>query len=509
MGGSDDKIFVKENKMNLENAIAEILELLASGNEWLLIHSAGNAFALKRDEIEITFEHGKIILGFLDAKGFQIWRIANYKIEQETLTLDVTRNFGREREKIKLVPRLSAKESSAAVELARLEKANQLARLIVAENPQSKLVRVALNKENGRFAQIIFETARKKQIEVLADVAEIATPENLLTVAILWFSKLQRRRKNPIDTVWILAEKKLYKNLRKLHALLRENWQRNLLIKEICRDAKTQRQEIKDAPAIAFGNLWREKSPKLARASFETSRTANEIVKLAPGKIDFIYTKHGETLRFLGLPFARVRKIGDAEKVWFGIERGRRILNEATREEFFDLLENLEIYRRFDSENKRHDFFRLAPEAWLEAILRRNIKLLDGNLILSPIYNQFRAASDKIDLLALRTDGRLIVIELKVEPDREIIFQAADYWRKIELQRRSGNLRRAKIFGDLEIADQPAIVYLVAPTLSFHRDFAFLSQTVSPRIEIYRFNLNENWRENLKVMKVEELRSEK
>ncbi len=184
-------------------------------------------------------------------------------------------------------------------------------------------------------------------------------------------------------------------------------------------------------------------------------------------------------------------------------------MNEATREEFFDLLENLEIYRRFDSENKRHDFFRLAPEAWLEAILRRNIKLLDGNLILSPIYNQFRAASDKIDLLALRTDGRLIVIELKVEPDREIIFQAADYWQKIELQRRSGNLRRAKIFGDLEIADQSAIVYLVAPTLSFHRDFAFLSQTVSPRIEIYRFDLNENWRENLKVMKVEELRSEK
>ncbi len=300
--------------MNLENAIAEILVLLASRNEWLLIHSSGNAFALQRDEIEITFERGKIILNFLDEKGFQIWRIANYKIAQERLTLDLTRNFGREREKIKLVPRLSAEESGAAVELARLEKANQLAGLIVAENPQSKLVRVALNKENGRFAQIIFETARKNQIAVLADVAESATPENLLTAAILWFSKLQRRRKNSIDTVWIPAEKKLYKNLRKLHALLRENWQRNILIKEIRRDIKTQRREIKDAPAIAFENLWREKPLKIAPLSFETSRTANEIIKLAPGKIDFIYTKHGETLRFLGLPFARVRKIGDAER---------------------------------------------------------------------------------------------------------------------------------------------------------------------------------------------------
>jgi len=495
--------------MNFENAIAEIAELLASGSEWLLIHSSGRAFALKRDEIEITFERGKVILGFLDEKGFQIWRIADYKIEQEKLTLDLTRNFGRERERIKFVPRLSAKESGAAIELARLEKANQLAGLIIAENPKSKLVRVALNKETGRFARIIFENAGRNQIAVLADVSEIAAPENLLTNAILWFAELQRRKKNPINSVWILAEKKLYKNLRKLHALLGENWQRNILAKEIRRDTKAQKREIAESSPIAFGNLWREKPPKISLPNSETSRTANEIVKLAPEKIDRVFTRHGETLRFFGLPFARVRKIGDAERVWFGTEREKRILNETTRAEFFDLLENLKTYRRSDSPNKRHEFYRLAPEAWLEAILRRNIKLLDGNLILSPIHNQFRHAADKIDLLALRTDGRLIVIELKVEPDREMIFQAADYWRKIELQRRGGNLRQAKIFGDLEIADKPTLVYLVAPTLSFHRDFAFLSKTVAPQIEIYRFDLNENWRENLKVMKVLEVKSEK
>jgi len=489
--------------MNDENVFSEINALLAAGSEWLLVHSSGKAFALKRDEIEIKFERGKIILGFLDEKGFQIWRVAGYKLVQEKLTLDLTRNFGRTREKINFVPRLSAKESGVAVELARLETANQLAALIVAENPQSKLLRVALNKEHGRFAHIIFQNAGKNQIAVLADVSELATPENLLTGAILWFTKLQRRRKNPVNTIWILAEKKLYKNLLKLHALLRENWQRNILIKEVSReDAKAQRPEIKETPAIAFGNLWREKPPKISPANAETSRTASEIIKLAPEKIDIIHTRHGETLRFFGLPLARVRKIGDAESAWFGTGREKRILNETTRTDFFELLENLEIYRRFDSPNKRHDFFRLAPEAWLEAMLRRNIKLLDKNLILSPIHNQFRAAADKIDLLALRADGRLTVIELKVEPDREMIFQAADYWRKIELQRRSGNLGRAKIFGDLEIADQPALVYLVAPTLSFHYDFDFLSKTVSPQIEIYRFDLNENWRENLKVMKV-------
>ncbi len=492
--------------MNLESSFALIIEKLDSHNEWLLISASGKSFPLQRGEIELTFEREKIIFGFLNDAGFQIWRVADCRIETEKITLDLTRNFERELEKIRLVPRISASELGEAVELARLEKANQIARLIVAENRGAKLTRVSLNEANGRFAQIIFEKfekSNKKQIAVLADVADVATPENLLTTAIVWLAKLENHKK-PIETVWILAEKKLYKNLRKLHALLRESWKSKIYVKEIsCPNAKAQKEEILEIPSITLNNLWREKPPKISLAeNTELSETAAEIIKLAPEKIDVIFTKHGETVRFCGLPFARVRRIADAEKAWFGIERERRILNESSRAEFFDLIESLEIYRRFDSPNKRHALFRLAPEAWLESLLRRNVKLLDGNLILSPIHNQFRHANDTIDLLALRRDGRLVVIELKIAPDREMIFQAVDYWRKIELQRRSGNLQKAKIFGDLEISDEPTLVFLAAPTLSFHRDFEFLAKTVSPEIEVYKFGLSENWRENLKVMKV-------
>ena len=439
--------------MNFETALAEITETLRSNNEWLLVHASGKSFALQTAEIEITLEKGKIICGFLDETGFQMWRVADYKIENNNLTLNVTRNFGRELDKIKFVPRVAAGELSRAVELARLERANRIAALIISENRRSKLARVALNKENGRFAEITFEDASKKQIAALADVSGAATSETFLTNAILRLTKLQARRKKPINEIWILAEKRLVKNLQKLHALLNENWKARIFIKEIsCQNAKEQNEQISSRENLELKDLWREKPPKIALPKgTNLSRTAQEIIKLAPEKIDVVFTRHGETLRFFGLPFARVRKFGDAEKVWFGIEREKRTLNESTRAEFFETLENLEMYRRFDSPNKRHALFRLAPEAWLEAILRRNINLLDGNLILSPIHHQFRAAGDRIDLLALRRDGRLIVVELKVEPDREMIFQSIDYWRKIELQRRSGNLRKSKIFDDLEI----------------------------------------------------------
>jgi len=81
-----------------------------------------------------------------------------------------------------------------------------------------------------------------------------------------------------------------------------------------------------------------------------------------------------------------------------------------------------------------------------------------------------------------------------------MIFQAADYWRKIELQRRRGLLVAADLFDGREILDKPAIVYLAAPAWSFHRDFEFFARTVSPEIELWRFELHENWRENVKVL---------
>jgi hypothetical protein len=493
--------------MNPERAKTELESFLALHGEWLLVRSAGKSFSLQAGEIEITSGREKLFLGFLCETGFQTWRIAGYQFENEKISLDLTRNFGKENEKISLVPRVSAFDLSQAAESARIEKAREIADLIVQSNPKTKLVRAGLNRETGRFAQIVIEDFRGRQIAVVADVSASLTPEILISTSVLWLEKLSNRKKNAIESIRVLAEKKLAKDLSKLHALLRENWKNKIKIFEISREgAKAQSEELKEIPALSMSDLWRGKASKIQTIeNLESSETARKIIEFAPSEIDCVFSRNGETLRFSGLPFARVRKISGVEKTWFGVEAKKRILDEKTFDEFVKLIDEIKAYRRFDSANKQHAFYRLAPESWLEAILRKNIKLLDANLILSPLYNQFRAERDKIDLLALRKDNRLVVIELKVAPDRAGVFQAADYWRKIELQRRTGNLQKAKIFGDAEIADAPALCYLVAPTLSFHKDSKFLARTIAPEIEIYRFDLNENWRENLKVLRREKL----
>ena len=106
-----------------------------------------------------------------------------------------------------------------------------------------------------------------------------------------------------------------------------------------------------------------------------------------------------------------------------------------------------------------------------------------------------------VDLLALRRDGRLAVIELKVSEAREHVLQGADYWQRVEAHRRRGHIARAKLFGDRRIKNEPPLVYLVAPTLRVQPAFNALAHSIASDIEIYRFDINEDWRAGVRVMR--------
>jgi len=93
------------------------------------------------------------------------------------------------------------------------------------------------------------------------------------------------------------------------------------------------------------------------------------------------------------------------------------------------------------------------------------------------------------------------VIELKVSEDREHVLQGADYWRRVEAHRRRGHITRGRLFGEMKISEQSPLVYLVAPTLRFHPSFQTLARTITPDIEIYRFDINEDWRAGVRVMR--------
>jgi len=475
-----------------------LAEMIARHLEWLMVRGDGRTLAFTRDEIDVHADNGRTTLGFVDNKGYVSFRVADHSFVDTEVTVDLLSRFGRDRETIRLVPRESAAELRANIEFARLERANEIAKWFAASQTGNKVIRIALNQENGRLGQIIVEDGRTK-LGLLADVTSTLTHESMLASAVRWRDELAARRKDPISTVGIIAEKRQARETRKLHALLNEGARRNIRLFEIDRRPATPiATEIRP---LKMSELWRAKAkPIRIPDEAEPSDSAQKLIGMAPDSIDRIFSRNGETLRFRGLPFARVRRAMGRERAWFGIGRNRVPISEPTKRAFRELRDELERYRSPDPPSRRHELFRLASEAWLEAILKRDITKLDANLILSPIYNQFRTSNDRVDLLAVRRDGRLVIIEIKTSPDAAGVYQAMDYWRKIEHQRRRGVLNEARLFGERDIMDKPALVYSVAPALSFHRDFEYFARTLHSEIELWRFELHEDWRREIKVI---------
>jgi hypothetical protein len=330
--------------------------------------------------------------------------------------------------------------------------------------------------------------------------------ESFLSSALLWLARLEEGERGARTRgLWLVAAPKLAAAVCERVALLREDLRARICVYEL----DEERRGLTQVSVPALDELLDAHAPRLSRPkTIRPGELTESVVALAPDEIDFVRAKRGETLRFNGLPFARVRRVAESERLWFGVEgRLRRALfDDESAPDFLKLVAELSEHRRADAPDRRHALYRAAPEAWLEAMLRRDVTRLDPGLRLAPLHAQFRAphtggGARPVDLLALRRDGRLVVIELKVAEDASLALQGADYWRRVEGRRRQGDITRARLFADAEIADEPPLVYLVAPMLRFHRSFATLARAVRPEIEMYRFDINEDWRACVRVVR--------
>src|SRR6188508_233732 len=334
-------------------------DFLDSHLEWLLIRENGRSLPFLRSEIEIDNSNGRTTIGFVDERGLAAWRVEHADIDGAEMVAKVSSKIRNESEFIRFVPRESAAELRANIELARLQKANEIAEIFAASEPGIKLIRVSLNVENGRIAQIEIENRERLRSALMADVTASLTHETILASAMKCQDKLRMRRKNPISNVAIIAEKRQARNLQKLLALLNKGASTNISIFEI--DRKGSEPIAKELRRLKMSDLWRERAGKLKLPqSIEPTKTAQNIIEMSPEKIDRIISKNGETLRFLGMPFARVRSLMGREKAWFGTGQIRRPVDESAKRAFRELRDALDLHRRNDPPNKRHDWYRLG-----------------------------------------------------------------------------------------------------------------------------------------------------
>ncbi len=492
--------------------LQQIALLLQEHVEWLFVSSDGGAHALRRSEIDVAISHNRLMLSCWTEKGNRTWRILDCQWNGRMLLLHASRKMGAERTRLELVPRTSATAIAATIRAARQFRCDRLAQLVCEWQANSTVERCGLSPgtrrgQPGRYARILLRW-KGQRIAVTGSVIEnqASSVDAFVSSALLWFTRTRDRARSPfIEQLWLIVSAELAKPTCYRVALLRESLRH--IIKIFTVDDGLR--ELTPGASLELSELW---SRKLARfppvRAADISQQTRAILAEAPQAIDVVHSRHGETLRYFGLPFARVRSLLGVERVWFGIDSShRRLLDESSLPEWQNLLCDLREHRSASTRDHRHAFYRTAAEAWLESLLRRDITKLDPGLIIAPLHAQFRTAHHgklgirPIDLLALRQDGRLVVIELKASEDREHVLQGADYWRRVEAHRRRGHIAKAKLFGDKKIKDEPPLVYLVAPTLRVHPSFTTLARCISSDIELYRFDINEDWRSGVRVMR--------
>ncbi|HZE64318.1 MAG TPA: hypothetical protein VE056_10580 [Pyrinomonadaceae bacterium] len=496
----------------LEAARVTISDLFQAHVEWFLTIANGGSQALNQKELEVFVANGRLLLGCWTEKGTRSWKIFSWEWSGEKLTLAASRRMGADHPVIELVPRAAAKAIALTVKAARQARCEALAQLACANQPAAKIERTSLSPgarrgQPGRYARILLRLRHERiAVTALVCAGKPSDADAFLAAALLWFKRISERARAPyIQQLRLIVETDLVKPVLQRVALLRQSLRETIQVYEV----DQQLTELTHVDVPTREELWKRRLRRFPPTQpAALTKVAERIKSIAPNAIDVVSARQGETLRYFGLPFARVRRIMGTEHLWFGLEGSRRrSLEEKSEREFQNLLADLQEHRAARTGDRRHALYRNAAEAWLESLLRCDITKLDPGLIIAPLHAQFRTARGgttsvrPIDLLALRHDGRLAVIELKVSEDREHVLQGVDYWQRVEAHRRRGHIARAKLFGDRKIKNEPPLIYLVAPTLRVHPAFNTLARSIAPDIEIYRFDISEDWRAGVRVMR--------
>jgi hypothetical protein len=213
--------------------------------------------------------------------------------------------------------------------------------------------------------------------------------------------------------------------------------------------------------------------------------------------------------RLFGLEFARAcmtpsqGSFRTAESIVFGLVPAEYVLDDSTKPLFRELVERI-VEQRHPAGSHTNLFFRLAPERWLETLITRNVRAVDERLDGRFVYSQVPAfaASDRamLDVLTCTLDGRLAVLELKANEDIHLPLQGLDYWARVQWHQQRGEFARHGYFAGRELSSAPPLLFLVAPALRVHPTTDVLLRYLSPRIDWTLVQLDERWRDGVRVV---------
>ena len=178
--------------------------------------------------------------------------------------------------------------------------------------------------------------------------------------------------------------------------------------------------------------------------------------------------------------------------------------SEAQRREIEAMAAGIAEIRSDAGRHTGNPLYRNQPEAWLEAMVRSHLPVIDPSLRARPLYGQaptFMGGNRSVmDLLACDGGGRLAILEIKASADLHLPLQALDYWLRVKWHLDRGEFTAQGYFPGIELRSEPPRLLLVAPALEFHPTSESILRYFAPTIEVERIGVNARWRRELQIM---------
>jgi hypothetical protein len=374
--------------------------------------------------------------------------------------------------------------------------------------PAYQIVRISRRSDlartlSGLFFRVHFRHGGKECLLVAAD--ENAGDESHLAIgqALLWLSALtQKRSLKSVPTIYALVPSETsaslvhrcqYLNGSRVRAEVWEYQEDNAGHLEIRR--------VSDPPAPVENRDYRW--PVLG--PFRWSSRLERVLNLAPDLIRrYPRFQNYDSLRLLGLEFAQATG-SDRDRICFGVGALRTELNDGNFDSLRSLIEEILYYRRPDSPDPQHPYYRLQGERWLEALILEDAPRLFPEIARESVYSQIPVYLGKdlgrIDILSVDRQGTLIVMELKVAADSDFPLQALDYWGRVIQHNRNGDFERRGYFSEARLNRRRPKIYLISPVFSFHDSTEYLLRYLKSDLEVCKIAINDDWRCGVKIMR--------
>ncbi len=356
---------------------------------------------------------------------------------------------------------------------------------------------------SGHFLRIFFRYRGNAYLVVAADMYAGDKAHSALSQALLWFSHLAaENRSKTIEMIHLLVPKESsallyhrcqYLNMHRIKAVV---WE----YKEGYFDyPQVHRVVPPPLPLEERDFRWPVLGP------FRWSSRLEQVMNLAPDCIQRYprFQDYG-SLRFLGLEFARVMG-SQRDRICFRVGDRRIELTEQNFDNLRSLVETIRFYRRPDSPDTQHPYYRLQSERWLEALILEDISSLFPEMAPESVYSQIPAYIGKdagrIDILGADRQGTLVVMELKIAADSDLPVQALDYWGRVVQHNVNGDFERRGYFSEIRLNRRPPKIYLISPIFSFHDSTELILRFLKPDLDVWKISINEDWRCGVRIMR--------